>query len=118
MALLYKETYQRRDYTVTKVKLDTTKNWVQTTFKGDVQPATGKDLALAPEGNWDAGTVKVYSNIPLNTKKSEATSTYVLFEDDWYECLVKLPNTAKGPFKALHHYKYLASPRTNKAVGL
>jgi hypothetical protein len=118
MSLPYATPVPRRDYVITKVKLDLTKTWTQSTFSGNVQPATGRDLQEAPEGNWSTGAVKVYSNIELKVKKSGQSGTYIKFENDWYELAAKLPYVSAGPFIALKHYKYLAAPRTNKEVGL
>jgi len=121
MSLLIKSDVPRREYTITKVKLDKVKTWTQSTFLGNCQPAKGRELSLLPEGIWSVGVIAVYSETRLNIKKEgnpPTTGTFVQFADDWYEIIVEAPYQNGGALLPIDHYKYLATPRTNSEVGL
>ena len=118
MGLLFRHNINRRDYAETKVKLDYTKTWVQSSFVGNVQPVKGRDLQVGAEGNWSVGSVKVYSEVKLDVKKSGQTGTFIEFDDEWYEVAASMPYKAGGAFAVIDHYKYIAEPRTNAEVGL
>jgi hypothetical protein len=122
MALLFKSKLKRRDYTEVQDKMDLVKTWSQTTFLGDIQTASGRDLALFPEGMFSVGAVKVRTEKRLNVKKEGkpgTNATFVFFNDTWYELTAEMPwQQSSGPLMALNHYKYLANPRTNTEAGL
>jgi hypothetical protein len=80
---------------------------VAATFLGSVQPAVGKDTDLVPEGRRDKGSVKVYSNTPLNVslEGSDSSGDIIIWQGRKWEVVTALPNQ-NG---LIPHFKYMAS---------
>lgn len=76
------------------------------TFIGSIQPASGKDVALLPEGRRDKGSVKIYSNEPLKVslEGSNTSGDIVLWQERRWEIITAIPNQNS----LIPHYKYLA----------
>lgn len=86
--------------------------WVQGqvesgTFVGSVQPVRGKDLDLLPIGRRDTGSVKVYSNTPLEvaSEGGNQPGDIVVWQGRQWEVVASLPYQ-NG---VVDHYKYLAT---------
>lgn len=84
-----------------------TPSMVEKTFVGSVQPAVGKDTELLPEGRRDKGSVKLYSNTPLQVslEGSDSSGDIVIWQGRKWEIVTAIPNQNN----LIPHYKYLAA---------
>lgn len=107
MSTLFPSTIQYLQVSGARVNGIWTKTEVAKTFTGSVQPAVGKDTELLPEGRRDKGSVKIYSNTPLQVslEGSDSSGDIVVWQDRKWEIVTALPNQ-NG---LIPHYKYLAA---------
>ena len=78
-------------------------------FRGTIQPITGKELESLNVGQDDTGKVKVYSTTKLNVAKKgdNATGDIVYYNGKKWELIDELDYQNK----LIQHYKYIAEYR-------
>lgn len=76
-------------------------------FIGSIQPATGKDTEFLPQGRRDKGSVKVYSNTPMNVSQegTDNSGDIVIWQGRKWEIVTAL----NFQNDLIPHYKYLAT---------
>jgi hypothetical protein len=81
------------------------------TFEGSVQTVTAKDMSAFPEGRFDIGGVKVYSDTPLvvGLEGGQVLGDLVLFNGHKYEVI------SEAPYQngLIPHFKYMAKLRVD-----
>ena len=79
------------------------------TFQGSIQPATGKDLELLPQGLEDRGMVKIYTNSELTISREDTSvpGDIVIWQGGKWQVIAQLPNQSNIIF----HFKYMAAYR-------
>lgn len=110
MSLFYKTTIQKKEITQVYVKgVPSITGTPITTFQGNVQPYKGKSAMDQTEGIMSSGMMLLFSEEKLNIASAEASrkGTYVLYHDNWYECIQELDwGEQEGPFASLSYYRY------------
>jgi len=111
MSLFYKTTIQRKEVNQSFVKgKPLTDSAPITTFQGNIQPYKGQVTVEQTEGVLTSGLMVVFSEEKLNipTPNASTKGTYVLYHDNWYECIKELDwSDQKGPFADLSYYRYI-----------
>lgn len=110
MSLFYKNEIRKKEIVQTYVKgVPTTSETPITTFQGNIQPYKGKSAMDQVEGIQSSGMMLCFSEEKLNIASAEASrkGTYVLYHDNWYECIQELDwGAQEGPFADLSYYRY------------
>lgn len=83
--------------------------WVTTmelaTFRGDVQPATGKDISPEVQARLDKGGVQVYSDVPLKVSLEGTANSgdVVHYQGQRWEII----SEGRHQNSLIPHYKYI-----------
>jgi hypothetical protein len=83
--------------------------YTDSTFNGTIQPASGKDLEIFPDGRRDVGLVKVFSGKQLNVgvEGTKYSGDIVYYSGMKWEIVIALPYQNN----IIPHYKYMAEFR-------
>ena len=109
MGVLFPKTINYIQVTFTVDKGKGEKSETASTFIGDVQPVTGKDLQALPELQTDVGLIKVYSNSQLNVSEQGTSNSgdIVLWQGKRWELVKELPYQND----LIEHFKYIGELR-------
>lgn len=82
-------------------------NGVETvvTVYGSVQPVSGQELMVLPEGRRTRDTVKIYTDTELNTSENNQQADKILWRGHLYEVAMKAPYQSG----VINHFKYYAT---------
>ena len=115
MGLLYKRSISKKEVTSTFVKGEPTNtDSAITIFQGNIQPYKGRIVNNQTEGMIDSGLILVFSEEKLNIPGTGVATkgTYVLYHNNWYECIKELDwDDPDPPFAHLSYFRYVAGWR-------
>jgi hypothetical protein len=112
---LFGKTQNYKQVTFTRSRTDRGKTkykYVDGTFNGTIQPVSGKDLEIFPDGRRDEGVVKVFSGSKLNVgiEGTKYSGDVVFYGGHKWEITRALPFQNN----VIPHYKYFAEFRGNQ----
>ena len=75
------------------------------TIYGSVQPVSGQELLVLPEGRRTSEVVKVYTDSELNTSEIGQDPDRMMWRGHLYEIAMKAPHQSN----VINHFKYYAT---------
>ena len=109
MSILFPKTINYKQISGTYVNGVFQKTEIESTFEGDVQPLSGKELISLNIGREDRGKIKIYANASLNIaiEGTNNSGDMIIFDNAEWEIIAKMTHDND----IISHWKYIAEYR-------